>query len=110
VPAANIGSKLSWPLILVGLAMGMTGLARIGVFLFTFVVLFQLITLPVEFNASARALDILDSQGILYSHELPGAKRVLSAAAFTYVAALITAILTMVRLIIMALSFRRNRW
>ena len=60
VPIANIGSKLSWPIILLGLIMGWTGLTQIGVLLFTFVVLFQLITLPVEFNASSRALRVLE--------------------------------------------------
>lgn len=109
-PWANVGTQLSWILLFAGIILGYFDLSIVGACIFGVVVLFQLITLPVEFNASARALDILDSQGILYSHELPGAKRVLSAAAFTYVAALITAILTMVRLIIMALSFRRNRW
>lgn len=109
-PWANVGTQMSWILLFAGIILGYFDLSIVGALLFGLVVLFQLVTLPVEFNASARALDILDTQGILYAHELGGAKKVLSAAALTYVAALITAILTMVRLIIMALSFRRNRW
>ena len=65
VPIANIGSRLAWPIILIGLVLGFVGLARVGVFLFAFVVVFQLITLPVEFNASRRAVSILDGSGIL---------------------------------------------
>lgn len=109
-PWANVGTQLSWILLFVGIILGYFNISVFGACLFGLVVLFQLVTLPVEFNASARALEILDSQGILYQNELPGAKRVLSAAALTYVAALITAILSMVRLIIMALNYRRNRW
>ena len=101
VPVANIGSKLSWPIIIIGLILGSTGLARIGVFLFTFVVLFQLVTLPVEFNASSRALKILDTSDILSDEELKGAKAVLSAAALTYVAALFSSILQLLRLLIL---------
>lgn len=99
VPLANIGSKLSWPIILLGIVMGYVGLARIGVLLFTLVVLFQLITLPVEFNASSRALTILEENGILYSQEMSGARKVLTAAAMTYVAALVSAILQLLRLV-----------
>lgn len=99
VPLANIGSKLSWPIILLGIVMGYVGLARIGVLLFTLVVLFQLITLPVEFNASSRALAILEENGILYSQEMSGARKVLTAAAMTYVAALVSAILQLLRLV-----------
>ena len=99
VPVANIGSKLSWPIIILGLVLGITGLARIGVFLFTFVVLFQLITLPVEFDASSRALRILRNDGILANEEMKGASKVLTAAALTYVAALFSTILQLLRLI-----------
>lgn len=109
VPAANIGSKLSWPLILVGLAMGMTGLARIGVFLFTFVVLFQLITLPVEFNASNRAMGILEESGLLAGEELKGASKVLRAAALTYVAAVFSSILQLLRLVMLTQRGNRRR-
>ncbi len=109
-PWANVGTQLSWILLFAGIILGFFDLSIFGACLFGLVVLFQLVTLPVEFNASSRALSILESQGILYSHELGGAKKVLSAAAFTYVAALITAILTMIRLVLMALNYRRNRW
>ena len=108
VPVANIGSKLSWPIVIIGLLLGMTRLARIGVFLFLFVVLFQLITLPVEFNASGRALTILEDNDILVGSELKGAKKVLSAAAMTYVAALFSAILQLLRLIILTGGRRRR--
>lgn len=99
VPVANIGSKLSWPLIIAGLLIGSTPLAQIGVFLFLGVVFFQLITLPVEFNASSRALKILAADNMLYGDELSGAKKVLKAAALTYVAAVFSSILQLLRLI-----------
>lgn len=107
VPAANFGSKLAWPLILIGILMGSMGLARAGVFLFSFVVLFQLITLPVEFNASRRAMVVLRDANILYGEELTGAKKVLSAAALTYVAAVASSILQLLRLLL--LTQRSNR-
>lgn len=109
VPIANIGSKLSWPIILIGLILGYAGLARIGVYLFTFVVLFQLITLPVEFNASSRALKVLNQQEILVGNELSGAKKVLKAAALTYVAALFSAILQLLRLVLLTRGSDRRR-
>ncbi len=99
VPVANIGSKLSWPIIIAGLILGITPLAKVGVILFTFVVLFQLVTLPVEFNASGRALQILEGHNILEQSEMNGAKKVLKAAALTYVAALFASILQLLRLI-----------
>lgn len=109
VPVANIGSKLSWPVILIGLLLGYMGLARIGVFLFTFVVLFQLITLPVEFDASHRALKILQENDILVGEEMTGATKVLSAAALTYVAALFSTILQLLRLILLVQGNSRKR-
>ena len=99
VPLANIGSWISWPVILIGLLLGFTPLARLGIFLFTFVVVFQLITLPVEFDASARALRILEQDRILEGDEHDGATKVLKAAALTYVAALFATILQLLRLI-----------
>lgn len=99
VPVANIGSKLSWPLILIGLLIGYTPLAQIGVILFLAVVLFQLITLPVEFNASHRALQVLKQDSMLSMDELSGARKVLTAAALTYVAALFSTILQLLRLV-----------
>ena len=108
VPVANIGSMLSWPLILIGLAMGYMGLAQIGVILFTFVVLFQLITLPVEFDASRRAMSALEEQNILAGSELSAAGKVLKAAALTYVAALLSSILQLLRLIMLTRGGRRR--
>ena len=108
VPVANIGSMLSWPLILIGLAMGYMGLAQIGVILFTFVVLFQLITLPVEFDASRRAMIALEEQNILAGSELSAAGKVLRAAALTYVAALLSSILQLLRLIMLTRGGRRR--
>lgn len=108
VPIANFGSKLSWPIIIAGIAMGWAGLAQFGVILFTFVVFFQLITLPVEFNASSRALEILEKDSILAGGELQAAKKVLSAAALTYVAALVSTVLQLLRLILIAKGSRRR--
>lgn len=108
VPIANIGSRLSWPIILLGILLGWTGLAQIGVVLFTFVVLFQLITLPVEFNASSRALRILEGRGMLAQDELEGAAKVLKAAALTYVASLFSSILQLLRLVLLTRGNRRR--
>lgn len=108
VPVANIGSKLSWPLILIGLLIGYTPLAQIGVILFLAVVLFQLITLPVEFNASHRALQVLKQDSMLSMDELSGARRVLTAAALTYVAALFSTILQLLRLVMIVNGGRRR--
>ena len=108
VPVANIGSKLSWPLILIGLLIGSTPLAQIGVILFLAVVLFQLITLPVEFNASHRALQVLKQDSMLSMDELSGARRVLTAAALTYVAALFSTILQLLRLVMIVNGGRRS--
>ncbi len=109
VPVANFGSKLSIPLIIIGIGMSWAGLAQLGVFLFTFVVFFQLITLPVEFNASSRALEILEKDSILAGGELQAAKKVLSAAALTYVAALVSTVLQLIRLIMIAKGSSRRR-
>ena len=108
VPVANIGSKLSWPLILIGLLIGYTPLAQIGVILFLAVVLFQLITLPVEFNASYRALQVLKQDSMLSMDELSGARKVLTAAALTYVAALFSTILQLLRLVMIVNGGRRR--
>ncbi|MDD6023946.1 MAG: zinc metallopeptidase [Oscillospiraceae bacterium] len=108
VPIANIGSTLAWPMILLGLILGFTGLAQVGVFLFTFVVLFQLITLPVEFNASRRAIAVLEGQNLLMGEELSGAEKVLRAAALTYVASLLSTILQLLRLVLLTQRNRRS--
>ena len=102
VPICNFGSTISWPLILIGVFMGWNQLLiRTGIILFFAVVLFQLVTLPVEFNASSRALKILSSTGLLQGDENEGAKKVLSAAALTYVAGAAASILQLLRLIIL---------
>ena len=100
IPIANIGSALSWPIILLGLFLGATGLMQLGVVLFSLVVVFQLLTLPVEFDASARALRTLRERNMLESSELTGARKVLTAA-LTYVAALLTSILQILRLVLL---------
>ncbi|MGI6069907.1 MAG: zinc metallopeptidase [Blautia sp.] len=102
VPIANIGSTLSWPIFLAGLFLSMRPLLTAGIVLFSAAVLFQLVTLPVEYNASSRALRMLDSTGILPADELYGAKKVLGAAALTYVAALAASVLQLLRLILLA--------
>lgn len=107
VPIANFGSFLSWPLIVLGLILGSMNLARVGVFLFAFVVVFQLLTLPVEFDASRRALLVLERDNILWNEEMTGAKKVLRAAALTYVASLFSSILQLLRLFL--LTQRRDR-
>ena len=102
VPVANIGSSASWILFIAGLLLSLGGLVQIGIICFSAVVLFQLVTLPVEFNASNRALASLEGAGFLESDELSQAKKVLSAAALTYVASALTAILQLVRMLAIA--------
>jgi uncharacterized protein len=92
VPAATIGQSLWFFPVFLGLIMGSVGLVNIGLILFLAIVLFQLVTLPVEFDASKRALVALDGQGLLASDEMDGARAVLRAAALTYVAALVASI------------------
>ncbi|MBP3451504.1 MAG: zinc metallopeptidase [Agathobacter sp.] len=111
VPVANFGSKLAWPLILIGLFISSESsqlIINAGIFLFSFAVIFQLITLPVEFNASRRALVLLEEQGILSQQELPYTKKVLGAAALTYVASAASAILQLLRIIMLFGGRRRN--
>ncbi len=103
VPAANFGSMAAWPLILIGLLMnGDTAnlFINLGILVFSAAVLFQIVTLPVEFNASRRAVRVLESSGMLYSDEVDSVKKVLSAAALTYVASAASMILQLLRLII----------
>nr|WP_312291533.1 zinc metallopeptidase [Clostridium chromiireducens] len=99
VPVVNVGSSLSWILFLAGMFLGFKGLTTLGILLFSGVVIFQLITLPVEFDASTRALSILKSRGILYGDETKKAQKVLNAAAMTYVAATLMAVSQLIRLI-----------
>ncbi|MGN0660784.1 MAG: zinc metallopeptidase [Oscillospiraceae bacterium] len=102
IPITNIGSNLSFPLVVLGLIFSYDPLVTVGIFLYLAVVLFQLVTLPVEFNASARALRTIEDNGWLFGEEQKGAKRVLTAAALTYVAALFTALMNLFRLIAIA--------
>jgi Zn-dependent membrane protease YugP len=102
-PVANLGSTLAFPLFFIGLLTSSRGpsiLMDIGILLFAGAVLFSVVTLPVEFNASKRAVQILQTQGLMNSQELGGARKVLSAAALTYVAATTMAILQLVRLLL----------
>ena len=92
VPAATIGQSLWFLPVIIGLAIGATGLVTIGLVLFAVIVLFQLVTLPVEFDASKRALASIESQGLLAPDEVPGARAVLNAAALTYVAGFVAAL------------------
>ena len=103
VPVVNIGSNLSWPLFLVGLIFSWEPLLYAGIALFALAVLFAIITLPVEFNASKRALAALETNGYLQpGEEMRGAKKVLSAAAMTYVASAFMAIMQLLRLLAIA--------
>ncbi len=106
IPVTNFGSKLSMPLILIGFLMQAQPLINLGIILFSLMTLFQLVTLPVELNASGRALKTLENDNILYGEEVSQAKQVLTAAALTYVAALLTSAAQLLRLIL--LYGRRN--
>ena len=108
IPVTNIGSYLSWPLLLIGVLLGSETLAMAGVLLFCAVVTFQLVTLPVEFNASNRALDALGASGFLKEEQLDGAGKVLRAAAMTNVAALAQAMAQLLRLLMIANRSRRD--
>ena len=102
VPVANFGTMAAWPILIVGLIFGYNStLIHQGILLFSLGVLFQLVTLPVEFDASRRAIEMLGSQGILYGDEVRQTRKVLSAAAMTYVAAAAAAILSLLRLLIL---------
>lgn len=114
VPLTNFGSKLSMPLVIAGLLLSSFAaefiqLAYLGVFCFGICTVFQLITLPTEFNASRRALNTLEDNGILAGEELRGASKVLRAAALTYVAALAVSLMQLLRLMIMVSGNRRRR-
>ena len=97
----NFGSALSWPLVLFGILFSYSFLINIGIILFCATLVFQIITLPVEFNASSRAMAILGSSGMLSDQELKGARSVLTAAAMTYVAAVIVSIAHLLRLLLL---------
>ena len=108
VPVVNIASRLSWPIILLGILLSWNPvLIQIGIWAFALAVLFQLVTLPVEFNASHRALAKIGQYGLMSESDTRGGRKVLTAAAFTYVAAAASSILQLLRLIL--LSNRRRR-
>ena len=102
VPVANFGSQISWLLIILGIVLGGTGLINLGI------VLFQIVTLPVEYNASHRAVALLDSIGILEGREVGQTRQVLNAAALTYVAAAAASLLQLLRLMLLFGNRRRN--
>lgn len=102
VPVANIGSNLAFPLLLLGIFLGLPNLALIGVAAFSLAVLFQLITLPVEYNASGRAIEALEVGGFLGRDEVTSARKVLNAAALTYVAATVMAVMQLLRLLVLS--------
>ncbi|MBR3047848.1 MAG: zinc metallopeptidase, partial [Enterococcus sp.] len=109
VPAANFGSMISFPLIMVGVLLSWNStLINIGIFAFSLALLFQLVTLPVEFNASRRAIQILSEGGLLTEEEVPMARHVLFAAALTYVAAALSTFLQLLRLILLFGGNRRD--
>ena len=107
-PIAQFGSYGSWILLIIGILFSYGPLVEIGIWLFVAVVLFQLVTLPVEFNASSRALVQLETGGFLAADEIDGSRKVLRAAAMTYVAAVVMAILQLVRLLAIAGIFNRE--
>lgn len=107
IPASRIGSMASWPLLLIGIAFSLRPLIWLGIAFFAVATLFQVLTLPVEFNASSRALKAIDQWNILSEEEYRGAKKVLTAAALTYVAALLTSLMQLLRLIVL-FGDRRN--
>ncbi len=114
VPVTNIGSKLSIPLVLLGIILSAFSpqysiIAYIGVALFALCVVFQLVTLPTEFNASRRAITAITENGILDDDEVKGAKKVLSAAAMTYVAALAVTVMQLLRLLLIVSGSQRRR-
>lgn len=107
VPVVNFGSKLSWPIFLAGILFSFEPLMYVGIIAFALVVLFSLVTLPVEFDASRRAVAMLNAGGFLTQEEETGVRKVLSAAALTYVASFVSALLQLLRLV--AILNRRRR-
>ncbi|NCB04655.1 MAG: zinc metallopeptidase [Clostridia bacterium] len=101
IPVSRIGSMMSWPLLLIGLVFNSQSLITLGILFFLAAVVFQLVTLPVEFNASTRAIAALADGGYLTEEELPGARKTLSAAAMTYVAALAVSLAQLLRLVLL---------
>ncbi|MDD8048513.1 MAG: zinc metallopeptidase [Thomasclavelia sp.] len=108
LPFCNIGQYLGWIAIVIGLIVGNTNFAWIGVILMCGILVFQIATLPVEFNASSRALVILSGEGYLQGGEISGAKNMLSAAALTYVAGLLSTLMSLLRIVLMVIGNDRN--
>ena len=108
IPVTQIGSWLYLPIILIGVFLSSQGLVNLGILLFSTLAIFQLATLPVEFDASDRAIKTLSQSGILYGEEITGAKKVLRAAALTYVAALVSSLAQLLRLILIFGGRRRD--
>lgn len=108
VPVANLASYGSFILILIGMLLHMAGLAQVGVLLFTGLLVFQLVTLPVEFNASRRAVALLSQGGYVTTDEVPMVQKVLGAAALTYVAAVIVSLLTLLRFVLIVGGISRD--
>ena len=102
IPITRFGSMMAMPLFLIGIVFAMTSLMYLGIAFYSIALLFQLVTLPVEFNASRRAMDALKSHSILSKDELAASRKVLTAAALTYVAAMATSLLSLLRLIVLA--------
>ncbi|MCM3692829.1 zinc metallopeptidase [Neobacillus niacini] len=108
VPVANIGSNFSWVLVLIGIFFQMSGLLLIGILFMAAAVLFQVITLPVEFNASNRAMDQVVTLGLIRNEEERNARKVLNAAALTYVAAAAVAVLELLRLVLIFTGMNKS--
>ena len=108
IPVTQIGSWLYLPIIFIGFLFSSQYLVNLGIILFSTLAVFQLVTLPVEFNASDRAINTLANSGILYGEEINGAKKVLKAAALTYVAALVSSLAQLLRLVILFGGRRRD--
>lgn len=107
VPVANIGTNISWIIILLGIVLSLPYLTTLGVVFFSFGAIFQLITLPVEFNASRRAISVLKNSNAMSDDELKGARRVLRAAAMTYVAALAVSVANLLRILVLTRNSRK---
>lgn len=100
IPVCNIGSTVGLPLAIIGYFLGFEPLVTVGLLLYALIAVFQLVTLPVEFNASRRAMQVIDETGLLYDDEQAGARKVLTAAAMTYVAALLVSLANLLRFVI----------
>ncbi len=109
IPVCNLGSNLAMPLVLIGLLLSNYALANVGLLAFSLATVFQLVTLPVEFNASRRAMAALSDSGYMTDNDLKNSRKVLTAAALTYVAALAVSLANLLRLIVLVNGNRRNR-